>query len=127
MESLGTSPVYIKKDEEVNYSVYVMHRRTDIWGPDASLFKPERWDGRKTGWEYLPFNGGPRICIGQQFALTEAGYVIVRLLQRFEGVVGVGNSWEGVERGGFGFVRQALSLTMCPADGVKVRLRVARG
>ena len=63
-----------------------MHHRPDIWGPDVEEFKPERWVGRKPGWEFLPFNGGPRICLGQQFALTEAGYVIVRLLQSFDRV-----------------------------------------
>jgi cytochrome P450 len=33
---------------------------------------------------YPAFNGGPRICVGQQFALTEMGYTIVRLLQTFD-------------------------------------------
>jgi cytochrome P450 len=84
--------VYVKKGMQVDYSVYVMQRRKDLWGEDADEFRPDRWDGRKSGWEYLPFNGGPRICIGQQFALTEAGYVIVRLAQRFERIEGVGNS-----------------------------------
>jgi len=121
----GTAPVYIRKGEQVDYSVYVMHRRKDLWGADADAFKPDRWDGRKTGWEYLPFNGGPRICIGQQFALTEAGYVIVRLAQRFELIEGVGNTWEAASQGGKGFVRHALSLTGCPADGVKVRMKEA--
>lgn len=79
-----SSSIYIKKNQSVNYSVFVMHRRKDIWGPDADEFNPDRWVGRKTGWEYLPFNGGPRICLGQQFALTEAGYVIARMVQRFE-------------------------------------------
>lgn len=37
-------------------------------------------------WGYLPFNGGPRVCLGQQFALTEIAYVTVRLLQEFEAV-----------------------------------------
>lgn len=36
------------------------------------------------GNRYIPFNGGPRICIGQQFALTEMAYTVIRLLQRFE-------------------------------------------
>ncbi|KAL1968547.1 hypothetical protein VTN77DRAFT_1757 [Rasamsonia byssochlamydoides] len=80
----GTSRVYIKKGEQVGYSVYVMHRRKDLWGDDAEQFVPERWAGRRTGWEYLPFNGGPRICLGQQFALTEAGYVLTRLIQKFD-------------------------------------------
>ena len=44
-------------------------------------FEPET---RKLGWAYVPFNGGPRICLGQQFVLTEASYVTVRLLQEFE-------------------------------------------
>ena len=121
----GTSRIYIRKGQQVDYSVYVMHRRKDIWGPDADEFKPERFDGRRSGWEYLPFNGGPRICIGQQFALTEAGFVLVRLLQRFEAVEGVGNSWESVEKGGYGYDRLGLTLTMCPADGVKIKLKEA--
>jgi hypothetical protein len=80
----GTSPVFIPKVQEIGYSVYVMQRREDIWGPDAAIFNPDRWADKKVGWEYLPFNGGPRICIGQQFALTEVGYVLTRLVQKFD-------------------------------------------
>jgi cytochrome P450 len=63
-----------------------MHRRRDIYGPDADEFRPERWEKLRPGWGYLPFNGGPRICVGQQFALTEAGYATVRLMQTFSGI-----------------------------------------
>ena len=80
----GQSPIYIRKGEEVMYNVRLMHRRKDIWGEDAEEFNPDRWKGLKCGWEYLPFSGGPRICVGQQFALTEAGYVIARILQRYD-------------------------------------------
>jgi cytochrome P450 len=121
----GTSPIYVKKDMTVDYSVYVMHRRKDMWGPDAEEFRPERWDGRKSGWEYLPFNGGPRICIGQQFALTEAGYTIVRLTQKFARIESAGNTWDAPAKGGLGIVRHNLSLTTCPADGVKLRMKEA--
>ena len=62
----GTSPIYVRKGTQIDYSVYVMQRRKDLWGQDADEFRPDRWDGRRPGWEYLPFNGGPRICIGQQ-------------------------------------------------------------
>lgn len=85
----GLSPIYIRAGTEVAYNVHIMHRRTDLWGADAHKFRPERWEGEKgvrPGWEYLPFNGGPRVCLGQQFALTEAGYVVVRLVQRFDGI-----------------------------------------
>ncbi|KAJ5652728.1 Cytochrome P450 E-class group I [Penicillium longicatenatum] len=67
------------------YNVFAMHRRIDLWGKDARSFRPERWEeNAKHGWEYLPFNGGPRICLGQQYALTEASYTVVRLLQYFD-------------------------------------------
>lgn len=112
----GTDPVFVPKNTCVDYSVYLMHRRKDIWGPDADEFRPERWEGRKVGWEFLPFNGGPRICLGQQFALTESSYVTVRLLQRFDAI-------ENMEQDPV--VKQHLTLTSCKAGGVKVRMHVA--
>lgn len=59
----GESPVYVRKGQEIGYHVYVLHRRKELWGEDADEFRPERWAGRKPGWEYLPFNGGPRVCL----------------------------------------------------------------
>ena len=53
----------------VAYSVYHMHRRQDLYGPDASSFRPERWEGPELAdikWGYLPFNGGPRLCLGSE-------------------------------------------------------------
>ena len=69
----GKSPILVRKGQPVDYSVHVMHRRKDLWGPDADEFKPERWLGRKVGWEYLPFNGGPRICLGRMSSLCPHG------------------------------------------------------
>lgn len=80
----GKSPIFIPKGGTVVYSTYSMHRRKDLYGEDADEYKPERWETLRVGWGYLPFNGGPRICVGQQFALTEAGYTIVRMVQEFE-------------------------------------------
>lgn len=65
-----------------------MHSDPELWGPDADSFDPERWEGRKHGFNYLPFNAGPRICIGQQFALAEVAYATVRILQHFDGLDG---------------------------------------
>ncbi len=69
-----TAPVLIPKGASVAYSVYAMHRRSDFYGMDAELFRPERWDedmpmrcDRTTAaWGYLPFNGGPRTCLGSK-------------------------------------------------------------
>jgi cytochrome P450 len=54
-----------------------MHRRPDLYGMDAEIFRPERWDeelpmqqdGTKRAWGYLPFHGGARGCIGSELAL----------------------------------------------------------
>jgi cytochrome P450 len=62
----GLSPIFVRKGEQVDFGVYIMHRRKDIWGPDAEEFKPGRWAGRKQGPEYLPFNAGPRACLGRK-------------------------------------------------------------
>lgn len=114
----GKSPIYVKPNVDVNYSVHAMQRRKDIWGEDAAEFKPERFQGRRPGWEYLPFNGGPRICIGQQFALTEASYVTVRLLQRFDQLE-IGEGMEGRQTSN-------LTLTSCPGKPLKLRMREAK-
>lgn len=95
----GLSPLGILKDEIVTYSTLVMQRRPDLT-PDALSFRPERWETwQPKPWTYIPFNGGPRICIGQQFALTEMGYTVVRLLQRFEGVESRMEAIEGDQGG----------------------------
>ncbi|KAL6711625.1 hypothetical protein ACN47E_004559 [Coniothyrium glycines] len=89
----GDQPIGILKGTPIGYSTLVMQRREDLYPPSESgfpavaKFVPERWDHwTPKSWTYVPFNGGPRICIGQQFALTEMGYTLVRLLQRFERV-----------------------------------------
>lgn len=78
-------PVLIEKGTVVAYVISATHRNPEYFGKDALEFKPERWADKslKPGWAYLPFNGGPRICLGQQFALTETSYTIVRLIQLF--------------------------------------------
>ena len=65
----GTSPVLVHKGEGVGYCVYAMHRRKDLYGEDAGVFRPERWEGdelKDIGWGYLPFNRGPRVCLGRK-------------------------------------------------------------
>ncbi|KAE8149953.1 cytochrome P450 [Aspergillus avenaceus] len=109
----GKSPVFVPKDTIVSYSVYSMHRREDFYGPDAEEYRPERWADLRPGWEYLPFNGGPRICVGQQYALTEAAYVTVRLAQQFSVLESRDpGPWE-----------ESLTLTLCSRNGARVSLR----
>ncbi|KAJ3476584.1 hypothetical protein NLI96_g11058 [Meripilus lineatus] len=86
----GEPPYFIPAGTKCLYSVFVMHRRKDLWGPDAADFDPDRFiDDRlqkyltPNPFIFLPFNAGPRICLGQQFAYNEASFMLIRLLQQF--------------------------------------------
>lgn len=119
----GTARVFVPKGSMVTYSVYCMHRRKTIWGEDAEVFDPDRWS-RSTRpnshpWGYLPFNGGPRICLGQQFALTEASYTVARLMQTFERM----ELKPGVIKSGQGDQPLNSSLTICVGGGAGVPVR----
>ena len=67
----------------VTLDLRALHRSKALWGEDADVFKPERWETERQGWKYIPFNGGPRVCLAQQLVLVEVGYVIVRMLKTF--------------------------------------------
>ncbi|KAI8957627.1 cytochrome P450 52E1 [Daldinia sp. FL1419] len=82
----GKSPIFVTKGTICRYLPWTLHRRRDIYGDDADEFRPERWETLRTTFEYVPFNAGPRICIGQQFALTQIAFVTFRILQAFEKV-----------------------------------------
>lgn len=65
----------------VGVALYSLHFNPSIW-PDPDRFDPERFLGRKhSPFEYAPFGGGYRRCIGAAFAVTEVGVAIGTILQ----------------------------------------------
>lgn len=67
----GSQPVFVPKDRQVLIPTYAMTRRKDLWGEDVDVFRPERWEeegGRKFGFEFIPFGGGARQCLGRECA-----------------------------------------------------------
>ncbi len=87
----------IAEDEIGGYTIpkgaYVLmfpattHRHPDFWERpdvfDPERFSPERTAGRHR-FAYFPFGGGPRVCIGNQFALTEAQLILATILPRYQ-------------------------------------------
>lgn len=70
----------------VLYSIYLAQRDPRYW-PDATAFDPDRFEPERASgrpaFAYVPFGGGPRNCIGAQFAQIEARAALARILQRY--------------------------------------------
>lgn len=119
----GSQPIAILKDTPIGYSTLVLQHRKDLYPstfasdpekafPDPQKFDPSRWDKwTPKSWTYVPFNCGPRICIGQQFALTEMAYTVVRILQQFSNVE---------DRSNGEFPGWKTDIVLSPANGVNV-------
>jgi cytochrome P450 len=78
--------VRVPRGASITISIYVTHRSPNIW-PEPERFDPERFApaavaGRHR-FAYLPFGGGPRICIGSSFAMAEAQVIIAAIAQRY--------------------------------------------
>ncbi len=73
------------KNMLVFVNVLGIHRRPDLW-PDPEAYRPERFLGdaekQMPRCAYMPFGAGPRICIGNHFALMEGHVILATLLQR---------------------------------------------
>jgi cytochrome P450 len=71
----------------VIFSPYVMHRHPTYWNNPAG-FNPERFatenDKRQPHFTYFPFGGGPRLCIGNHFAMMEAQIILAMVVQHYE-------------------------------------------
>ncbi|MDT8861589.1 cytochrome P450 [Alkalihalobacillus sp. MEB130] len=76
----------LKKGDMVIMSQYAMHRN-DQYFDEPDTFKPERFENNfvKTipTYAYFPFGGGPRVCIGNHFAMMESVLVLACIAQRF--------------------------------------------
>ena len=150
--SARTPPVYLKmptiSDEEKNVQVnglriysahHLIHRNKAVWGPDAHVFRPERWFDEEymskipTG-AWRPFERGPRNCIGQELAWVEAKVVVCAVARGFRwekvGYSGKtqtetmeiprGDGTDDPERE----VWSVYQVTSTPLDGMKMKLHL---
>ena len=91
-------------------NIYAAHHRTDTWG-DPYVFRPDRFLGtRPSPYEFIPFGGGMRRCLGAAFALYEMKIVLSTLLARTELAIAPGYKLRVVRR----------NITWAPSDGMPV-------
>jgi len=102
----------------VNYSSWASHRLPDVWEA-PNEFRPERFSpeqrGRIPKGAYVPFGGGSRICLGMRFGQLEIKAIAAAVTERFR-----------VELPDGFRLRIRQTPTLGPADGLPVRIRVAR-
>ncbi|PRQ41426.1 putative alkane 1-monooxygenase [Rosa chinensis] len=108
----------LKKGTKVIYAIYSMGRMESIWGKDCREYKPERWlnpkDGRfmsESAYKFTAFNGGPRLCLGKDFAYYQMKFVAASIIHRYH--VKVVDNHPIVPK---------LALTMYMKHGLKVTL-----
>ena len=79
-------PYAIGRGDRLWISPFVMHRRPQFF-PDPERFDPDRWTPERERalpkFAYMPFGGGPRVCIGNGFALMEAHLIVAAVARRY--------------------------------------------
>jgi cytochrome P450 len=79
-------PYKVEKNSVVNAIIYFTHHHPDFW-ENPEVFNPDRFneqaDKARHRWAYLPFGGGPRVCIGNMFALMEAQIMLATIASRY--------------------------------------------
>jgi cytochrome P450 len=98
-------------------SPWVVHRDPKLF-PDPEAFNPDRWRDdlakRLPRFAYFPFGGGPRVCIGNRFAMMETKLVLAGLMQWFRFEVAAETRLE-----------LRPSVTLRPRAGLRLRLTSA--
>lgn len=84
MDDVELWGVTVPKGSMITFSRYSLHRHPDYW-PEPERFIPERFAQESTGtkYAYVPFGGGPRVCIGIHLATLELVLTLATMAQRF--------------------------------------------
>jgi cytochrome P450 len=94
---------------------FVVHRRPKLW-PEPERFDPDRFapehESARQKFAYIPFGGGPRGCIGNQFAMTEAMLIVAAIAQRYR-----------IELVPDQTIRPEPLITLRPAPGIRATLQ----
>ena len=94
-------------------SILLIHHREDLY-PEPFAFRPERWEDRKPGtYEWIPFGGGIRRCLGAALAMAEQRVVLETMARRLDLVAAERKPEHALHR----------NVTMIPSRGARVVVR----
>jgi cytochrome P450 len=114
-EDVQIGDYLIEKDVMVSLSFYAMHRSARYF-ENPEMFNPERFSKENEAniprYAYLPFSSGPRVCIGNMFAIMEARLILAAIAQRYDLELEAGQA----------IVAEQL-LTIRPKHGIRMRLK----
>jgi cytochrome P450 len=106
----------VRADTPVTMSILLLHHREDLY-PDPFSFRPERWVGHKPGtYEWIPFGGGIRRCLGASLAMAEQRIVLDAMARRLDLEAADPEPEHALHR----------NVTMIPARGATVVVRGRR-
>lgn len=111
-DTLGT--VKVRAGTQIMISPWLLHRHHTLWD-EPELFVPERFSPERKEkmhrFAYMPFGGGPRICIGMGFAMQEAMIILAKVARQWRLQLAPGQAVEPVAR-----------ITLRPKNGLKMKL-----
>jgi cytochrome P450 len=111
------SPYAVRAETPILVSILLLHHREDVY-PRPFEFLPERWIGRRPGtYEWIPFGGGTRRCLGAALAMAEQRVVLEMMARRLDLEAADPEPERARHR----------NVTMIPAHGARVVIRSRRG
>lgn len=88
LQDIQLKEILIPKEMHIQIPISILHQDTDLWGPDAHQFNPERFEHGTLGacklpQAFIPFGVGTRICVGQHLAMIELKVILSLILSKF--------------------------------------------
>ena len=121
LEPVQVGEYHADKGHTILMSPWIIHQDPRWWGPDAHSYSPDRWINAEGAFDhsapgqprgaYFPFGAGSRMCIGEQFAWSEAVLVLATLARRWAPTIVPGQH-----------VKTWAAVTLRPHPGIKMRL-----
>jgi cytochrome P450 len=123
-EAVDLGGFHVDAGHTILMSPWIIHQDPRWWGPDAHSYRPDRWINAEGAFDhsapgqprgaYFPFGAGSRMCIGEQFAWSEAVLVLATLARRWAPAIVPGQR-----------VKTWAAVTLRPHPGIKMRLEPA--